>query len=252
MKRIPCLVSGGVFHFRSAHSAYLVSKFQGMIKSSTFAFLSELNKNNNKEWFDGNRQDYEAARQDVAQFADALIAHLGRFDPALQHLTARDCMYRINRDIRFSADKTPYKTNFAVYMSRYGKKAMDAAGYYLHIEPGKCFMAGGLWMPPSPPLRKLRSAIDFDWTALDEILKDKNFFKTFGDFQRDAETMLQRPPKGYNADHPGIAYLKLKSFIMKRPVEDAYLQGINAAVKLAKDFALLKPLVYYLNENIRD
>lgn len=223
-----------------------------MLEKSTLEFLKKLKKNNNKEWFDANRGAYEKARNNVADFVRALIRELAVFDPSIQHLEPRDCMYRINRDIRFSHDRTPYKTNMGVYLSRGGKKAMDLGGYYVHIEPGQAFVAGGMWQPPAPALKKIRQAIDYDWHELDAIVQDKNFRKTFGSLRSGDSYSLQRPPRGFEADHEGIEYLKLKSYIASHELKDADLTAPDAPVNVAKLLGILTPLVEYLNENVQE
>ena len=124
-----------------------------MLQSSTVRFLKDLSKNNNKPWFDANRKQYENAKTDFAGFIQTIIDKHGKKDESIAHLKAKDCMFRINRDVRFSKDKSPYKTNMGAYINRGGKKSVFA-GYYFHCEPGQCFVGGGLWMPMPPELNK--------------------------------------------------------------------------------------------------
>ena len=119
-----------------------------MFQPSTLKFLRDLKKNNNKPWFDAHRNQYEDARNDFENFIGAVLEKLGKKDDTIRDLKPKQCMFRINRDIRFSKDKSPYKTNFGASIDRGGKKSIFA-GYYLHLEPGKSFVGGGLWMPMS-------------------------------------------------------------------------------------------------------
>src|SRR4051812_46280893 len=124
-----------------------------MLQGATLKFLEELRKNNNKPWFEENRGRYESAKEDLQNMVAALIPAIARFDEPIGNLAVKDCTFRINRDIRFSKDKTPYKTNMAAYFSRGGKKA-NAAGYYFHCEPGKSYAAGGFYSPLPAELSK--------------------------------------------------------------------------------------------------
>src|SRR6476659_4928251 len=139
-----------------------------MLQSSTLKFLKDLKKNNNRPWFEAHRKQYETAKEDFLSFAEKLIAGIAVFDPPIAQLKAKDCTFRINRDVRFSKDKSPYKNNIAGYFNRNGKKG-NGAGYYLHVEPGKSFAAGGMWQPEPNELAKIRQEIDYsfdDWTKV--------------------------------------------------------------------------------------
>lgn len=220
-----------------------------MIQGSTFSFLKDLAKNNHKEWFDANRKAYENARKDFAGFIDKLIPAMAKFDPTIAHLTAKDCMFRINRDVRFSKDKSPYKTNFGASICRGGKKAM-LAGYYVHLEPGKSFIGGGLYMPMAPELKKVRQEIDYCYDEFGKLIRNKSFIQTYGDLDKSAEYSLANAPKGYEKDHTGIEYLKLKSFIAGREVPDKEVLATNFLPETAKGFKTLKPLLDFLNRSL--
>src|SRR5687768_16744933 len=125
-----------------------------MLEPQTLTFLKALKKNNNKPWFDAHRAEYEAARIDFRNFIQLVIDALQKKDTTITGLTARDCLFRINRDIRFSKDKTPYKSNFGASIKRGGRKS-GFAGYYFHCEPGASFIGGGLWMPEAEPLKNM-------------------------------------------------------------------------------------------------
>ena len=141
-----------------------------MIEPQTLRFLRQLAKNNNKPWFDKHRAQYEAARIDFSNFIQLVIDHLQKSDPSIAGQTAKEAMFRINRDIRFSKDKSPYKAHFGASIKRGGKKSLYA-GYYFHLEPGKSFAGGGLWHPEVGQLKNVRQEIDYNWNEFSNILK---------------------------------------------------------------------------------
>jgi uncharacterized protein (TIGR02453 family) len=219
-----------------------------MIPSSTLKFLKDLSKNNNKTWFDANRKLYESAKTDFQTTVDKLIMGISKFDEPIGTLKAKDCVFRINRDVRFSKDKSPYKTNIAAYFNQGGKKS-NGAGYYLHIEPGKSFAAGGMWMPEPAVLAKIRQEIDYSFDEWKKILQNRNFQKNFTEGVNGIET-LSRPPKGYDENNPAIEYLKMKGFIVTHSFTDAELQDKNIVKEITKTFEAIKPLVDFLNRAI--
>ena len=222
-----------------------------MLQPTTVQFLKNLKKNNKKEWFDANRSKYESAKKDVEDLPTAIIKSLSRVDESIAHLQAKDCMFRINRDVRFSKDKSPYKTNMGVYFSKGGKKGIQG-GYYFHLEPGNSFVAGGLWMPMAPELKKVRQEIDYSFDEFNKIIKSKKFKSTFGDLDRSPESALSRPPKGYDDSNPAIEYLKLKSFIVTAKITDADLTSKSLVKTIVTQFSSLKPLIDFLNRAIEE
>lgn len=216
-----------------------------MLQAPTFKFLKDLKKNNNKPWFDEHRKQYETAKADFYEFVNSLIKNISVFDATIAHLTAKDSAFRINRDIRFSKDKSPYKTNMGAFISKGGKK-INTAGYYIHIEPGQCFMAGGFYMPDAPQLAKIRQEIDYSFAEWQKIVTGKTFKKHFINGVEGIET-LSRPPKGYDESNPAIEYLKMKSYIVSTKLSDAALQDKNAVKELAKAFAAMQPMIDFLN-----
>lgn len=155
-----------------------------MLSPSTIKFLKDLKKNNNKPWFEKNRERFEDAKTDFAAFIQEVIGQHGKKDPAIKNLKAKDCTFRINRDVRFSKDKAPYKDNMGAYMSRGGKKSIFA-GYYFHCQPGRCFMGGGLWMPLPSELNKVRQEIDYNYKDFRKIIDSKKFKLIYGDLSRE-------------------------------------------------------------------
>ena len=151
-----------------------------MLEPQTLKFLTALKKNNNKPWFDAHRAQYEAARIDFSNFIQLVIDAVQKSDTTITGMTARDCIFRINRDIRFSKDKTPYKSHFGASIKRSGRKS-PFAGYYFHCEPGNSFVGGGMWMPEPAALKNMRQEIDYNWDEFQQIINEKNFKKTYRD-----------------------------------------------------------------------
>ena len=151
-----------------------------MLHPATLKFLKYLKKNNNKPWFDAHRKEYEAAKADFSSFVQLVIDKHSKSDPTIKSIAAKDCMFRINRDIRFSKDKSPYKTNMGAYINRGGKKSLFG-GYYFHCEPGQSFTGGGLWMPMPPELNKVRQEIDYNFAAFKKIIGSKKFKSVYKD-----------------------------------------------------------------------
>jgi uncharacterized protein (TIGR02453 family) len=220
-----------------------------MLQPTTLSFLTNLRANNNKPWFDANRPTYEAAKNDLIQLATTLIDGLNTIDPAIAEtpLQAKSCIFRINRDVRFSSDKSPYKTNFGAWFNRGGKK-ISTAGYYLNIEPGGSFVAGGLYMPDATVLATVRQEIDYNLSEFEALLSQPAFTTHFTGLNRD--DALQRPPKGYAADNPAISYLKLKSFTASYKLPDTVLTKPALTKQVLSAFAGLQPLVQYLNRAV--
>ena len=218
-----------------------------MLQPSTLKFLKALKKNNNRPWFEEHRKQYETAKEDFLLFAEKLIAGIAAFDPPIAHLKAKDCTFRINRDVRFSKDKSPYKNNIAGYFNRNGKKA-NGAGYYLHVEPGKSFAAGGLWMPEPKDLAKIRQEIDYSFDAWKKVVGNPAFKKTFTEGVKGEA--LVRPPKGYEDSNPAIDFLKLKTFVVSRPFTDTEVQNKTFVKDVAATFKTMKPMIDFLNHAI--
>lgn len=220
-----------------------------MLEPATLRFLKGLKNNNNKPWFEAHRAAYEAARIDFQNFIQLVIDRLGKEDSTVAGLSARTCLFRINRDVRFSKDKAPYKTNFGASIKREGKKSVYA-GYYFHLEPGKSFIGGGLWMPEASTLKKVRQEIDYNWDEFQSILKAQPFKTEFGDLYQGADMKLATVPKGYEKQHPAIEYLKLKSFIAERNLSDEELTKATLHQKTITAFKALKPLLAFINHSL--
>jgi uncharacterized protein (TIGR02453 family) len=211
----------------------------------TLQFLKDLAKNNNKIWFDTNRPRYELAKADIQSMVSELISSISVFDPTIGNLAVKECIFRINRDVRFSKNKSPYKTNMSSYYSKGGKKA-SVAGYYFHFEPGKSYAAGGFYSPQAEELSKIRQEIDYSFDDWKKILSQKKFKNFFPDGVDGIESLV-RPPKGYDENNPAIHYLKMKHFIVSRPFSDAEVQSKTLVKDVAATFSVMKPMIDFLN-----
>ncbi len=215
-----------------------------MLQNTTIKFLKDLKKNNNREWFEKNRKLYETAKADYLDFVSRVLTELKKKDATLEGLEPKQCVFRINRDVRFSKDKSPYKTNMGASFSKGGKK-VQAAGYYFHAEPGQPFIAGGLWMPMAPELKKVRQEIDYNVEEFKKIVTSKKFVAQFGSLEQ--SDILQRPPKGYEIENPAIDFLKLKSFIASSKLTDKDLVSKDLVKKVVAACDAMMPLILFLN-----
>jgi uncharacterized protein (TIGR02453 family) len=220
-----------------------------MLQSATLKFLKDLSKNNNKTWFDSHRTQYEDAKNDFAGFVQSIILAHGKKDPSIAHLNAKDCTFRINRDVRFSKDKSPYKNNMGAYLNRGGKKSIFG-GYYFHCQPGQSFVGGGLWMPMPTELNKVRQEIDYNLERFKKIVTSKSFRAVYDGLSKDPEYTLTRLPKGYEPDNPAAEYLKLKSFVTMISLKDAELTSKELSKKVLTAFAALQPMLEFINQSI--
>ncbi len=218
-----------------------------MLTKTTVTFLKDLKKNNNKPWFDANRKIYEASKQDFLALVTRVLQEMKAIDGSLEGIEPKQCMFRINRDVRFSNDKSPYKTNFGASINKGGKK-IQTAGYYFHIEPGACFVGGGLYMPMPDVLQKIRQEIDYNFNTWTAIINKASFKKMYG--KVDGVSSLSRPPKGYEANNPAIEYLKMKSYIASFPLPDSSLLDKKLVKQLTTAFKELKPMIDFLNSGM--
>jgi len=216
------------------------------IQKDTFTFLSDLSKHNDREWFGQNRRRYEAAKTDYEHFIQEIINGIAKEDTILRGLEAKTCMFRINRDIRFSRDKSIYKTHFGAFIVKGGRNNKDKhAGYYIHAEPGNSMIAGGAYMPPSPYLAAIRGKIDDQGDMLTRIINDKKFIQNFGKLEGEK---LSSSPRGYRKDHPYIELLRLKSYFVMYSISDKEMLSEGCSDIIIKRSLLMKPLNDFLNE----
>ncbi|RMG29242.1 MAG: DUF2461 domain-containing protein [Bacteroidetes bacterium] len=217
-----------------------------MIAPSTLTFLSELKANNHKEWFAANRSRYEAARNNFLDFVDHLIDGIAEYDGGVAGLEPKKCMFRINRDIRFSKNKAPYKTNFGAHIAPGGRKS-PYAGYYLHLEPGQCFLAGGKYHPQPEELRAIRTHIEGHAPRLRAILAEPEFQAVYGEMKGDS---LKTAPKGYPKDHPDLDLIRRKDFFVVHECGEEVMLSEEFADYVVSVFKVVQPLNAFLNEAV--
>jgi uncharacterized protein (TIGR02453 family) len=217
-----------------------------MLSKDTLQFLDDLKANNNRDWFLENKKRYEAFKKDYQQLVADLLDAMKPMDPSLEMLEVKNCTFRINRDIRFSKDKTPYKSHLGIWLSS-GAKGLNRSGYYIHLEKGASFIAGGLYCPESDDLKKMRKEIAFFYDDLEAILAEKDFKSEFGDFDRNEKDTLKNPPRGYDKEHPAIELLKLKSFEASQKIDFSAASKKDFVAVMSQKLIALKPLNDFIN-----
>jgi uncharacterized protein (TIGR02453 family) len=218
-----------------------------MIVKSTLHFLTQLRKNNYREWFHAHKDAYDEAKQDVLSNTAALLQEIHKFDKTIGFPEPRKCLFRIARDTRFSADKSPYKPNFGIIMNSEGNTRCEISGYYLHIEPGNCFVSCGIYMPMPDILKAIRIKIDEEWDVFSAIVQKKAFRSAFDDLVRDDDA-LSRVPAGFDKNSPAAEYLKLKRFYVMAGMSNSDVTGQDFVKQAAACYRLMQPLNTFLNE----
>jgi len=217
-----------------------------MLTKESLQFLDDLKANNNRDWFQDNKKRYEIFKKDYHQLVSDFLDAMKPLDSSLELLQVKDCTFRINRDIRFSKDKSPYKAHLGVWLSS-GAKGANRSGYYVHIEKGASFIAGGFYSPDSEELKKVRKEIAFFYDDLEEILKEKNFKKEFGSLDINENNSLKSMPRGYEKDHPAIEFLKLKSFTVSQKYDISEVTKKDFVAKMSQRLVTLKPFNEFIN-----
>lgn len=210
-------------------------------------FLQDLNRNNTREWFSVHKAEYEKAQKSFMILVDELIGQVRTFDPGVGAVEAKDCVFRIYRDTRFSNDKTPYKTHLGAYIASGGRKS-TRAGYYIHLDAEKPMAAGGIWQPGPEILKAIRQEIQYHLPDFESIVTGKEFVKFFGTLS--SEDKLSRPPKGYTVDTPGIEYLKHRNYTAIRMLELPELTDGKLMTRLMETFRAMAPLNAFLNRAV--
>lgn len=212
-------------------------------------FLRKLKENNNREWFENHRDEYEQSQQELIAFADGLIRHIQGFDPAIGPQKPKDTIFRIYRDVRFSNDKSPYKTARGVVIKPGGRKSSFGA-YYVHIEPGAGFVGGGIYHPAKSVLDAMRRKIYFEYESFFRIMKEESFKNTFGTVR--SREKLKRMPKGYEVGHPAEEYLKFKNYLIDTSLSDEQLTNPRLAELLAQKQQAAQPFIHFINEAVEE
>lgn len=218
-----------------------------LISSRTLDFLSTLKVNNNREWFNDNKNIYEEVKEEFQYFIKDLILIISSFDESISHLVAKKCIFRIYRDVRFSKNKLPYKTHISAHISPALSKSKDnpGAGYYIHIEPGASMLAGGAYQPQAEWLKNIREEIDYNRSEFKKIIENKEFKKIFGSIEGEK---LKRIPKGYDSQHPEIEFLKMKSLVAVHKITDKQVTSPEFFQQAIYTFKILQPFDAFLNQ----
>jgi len=217
-----------------------------MISKNTLQFLQNLKSNNNKEWFDKNRNDYEQAKIELKDLCTNIISEVSKFDSGLIGLEPKNCIFRINRDIRFSKDKSPYKTNMGAYFSKHGKNN-GVGGYYFHIEPGKSFIGGGVYGCMPDQLKSIRQEIDYNFNDFKRIISASAFKKMYPKLEGEK---LKNAPKGYDENNPAVDFLKHKNLYVSNMFTDEELMDKNFYKTFAAKAKVLHPLLQFFDTAI--
>lgn len=212
-------------------------------------FLKDLAANNNREWFNTNKGRYLQVKEKVETLTSSLIAGLAEIEPEAARLTPADCLYRIYRDTRFSSDKTPYKTHIGIYINPRGGKKSEFCGYYVHIEPGECLVAGGAWYPEMPLLKEYRKEIYSNIDEYLEIINNPEFSDRFKPYMQDP---LKTAPKGFPKDWPYMDLLKPRSIVVASPLTDRQFATPNLTGRLMELFRVLKPYNDFFNFTLEE
>jgi uncharacterized protein (TIGR02453 family) len=211
-------------------------------------FLQDLSENNNREWFQKNKKRYDESREKILFLTEVLINELREFDSDIPALEPKDCIFRIYRDVRFSHNKSPYKTNFGSFIAKGGRKSVYA-GYYFHIEPNGCFVGGGVYMPAAETLKAIREYIAENGEEFLTIINNKDFKKFYPKMMDDK---LKTSPKGFSAEHEFIDLLRYKSFAFSSQLNKSQLLADDFIQYLVESFKILHPVNRFLNEAIEN
>jgi len=208
-------------------------------------FLSELSNNNNRDWFAQNKEAYQLALTDFEKMVNYLIVHIAEFDKEISGLQAKDCIFRIYRDVRFSHDKSPYKNHFGAYISVGGRKSLRA-GYYIHFELGTCLLSGGIYCPQPNILKALRKAVYDNIEEYKAIVENPSFASTFSEVEEKLKTI----PRGFPSDFPDGDYLKNKHYAFTHLVNDTFFESDNCMHETINLFKQMYPINQFLNYTV--
>jgi uncharacterized protein (TIGR02453 family) len=212
------------------------------LQPSSFKFLEQLKKNNNREWFNAHKDTFLQEQEQVISFVDNLLNLLREHDE-IETADGKHAMQRIYRDTRFSSDKTPYKTHWSGNFTRATK--FRRGGYYFQLAPGESFISGGFWGPNADDLKRVREDIAFDSTPIRKILKQKNFISSFGELRGE---QLKSAPKGFDKEHEAVDLLRYKQFLLRRYFTDEEVMSRNFLKEADKTYQHMRPFFDYMSE----
>ncbi len=220
-----------------------------MDNTGIIKFLKELQNNNNRDWFEKNKETYKAALADFSKLSEKLIVILGKLDEGIIGLQPKDCIFRIYRDVRFSKNKDPYKNHFGAFFANGGRKS-KYAGFYIHIEPGgNSFLGGGIYGPQKEELAAIRQEITYNLDDYLSIINNKDFKKTFPEMYGEP---LKTAPKGFDKEDPGIPYIKNKHYAVGHNIKDDFWTDPKLEQNMLKIFKTLKPFNDFMNEAVNN
>ena len=219
------------------------------MKKLVLSFLAQLTENNTREWFQSNRKQYEEAKKEVESFVNSLIPAIARFDESIRYAEAKDCMFRIFRDVRFAKDKSPYKTNMGAWIATTGRKS-SGPGYYLHLQPGGSFISVGVYMPEPLQLKKIRQEVYYNITEFKEILSDKKLRKYCDGLSEIEKTKLA--PRDFPKDFPELDMLKHKHYILTYPLRDEMVESDHLYDLLILAFTAMYPFNVFLKRALEE
>lgn len=219
------------------------------MKKMVLEFLAQLESNNNREWFNANKKLYESAKEEVECVVNSIIPAIAKFDDTVKLVQAKDCMFRIFRDVRFSKDKSPYKINMGAWISRVGRKS-SGPGYYIHFQPGGSFLAAGVYMPEPDQLKKIRKEIYYNVTEFLSILHEKNFKKYCSGI--DEMDMAKLAPKDFPKDFPEIDLLKHRHYTVSYPIRDEMVNSEHFTELAGIAFKAMHPLNAFLKRALEE
>jgi uncharacterized protein (TIGR02453 family) len=219
------------------------------MKKLVLDFLSQLEENNNREWFQNNKKQYEEAKAEVELFVNSIIHGLMKFDDSIKHVEAKDCMFRIFRDVRFGKDKSPYKINMGAWITRSGRKS-SGPGYYIHLQPGGSFLAAGIYMPAPDQLKKIRKEIYYNIVEFKSILSEKKLEK-YGAGLSDQDKG-KMAPRDFPKDFPEIELLKYKHYTLSFPLSDEIISDDRFLEVVLMAFKTMYPFNNFLRRSLED
>lgn len=221
-----------------------------MIHKDTLVFLEDLKWNNTKKWFDENKAAYEFVKNDLLVLTERLLSKASEFDEniAIAELESRKCITRINRDLRFSKDRTPYKTDFYIVLNKSGKSGVTAF-YYLHIEPDNSFVGGGVYNPQPEQLRQIRKGIEANFDEWLQVINNRKFMRTCPNGVQ-SSGLSSKTPKGFSQDSSASEFIKNKGFFTKENLSDVEMVSGKSFAKAIAHFKVAKPLIDFINKAI--
>lgn len=219
------------------------------MKKNVLGFLGQLKENNDRQWFQQHKTLYEEAKTEVESFVNSIIPRIAKYDPAIRFVEAKDCLFRIFRDVRFSKDKSPYKINMGAWITPSGRKSFGP-GYYIHLQPAESFLSAGVYMPDPFALKKIRREIYYNVAEFKAILDDKNLKKYYQGLDEMDKAKLA--PKDFPKDFPEIDLLKNKHFILSYPLNDASIYKEDFDELVINVFQTVQPFNRFLRRALED